>query len=117
MRFSQWLRLPIGRHLRASSRSRPRYNASIQFQTLENRELLTVVSDMTTATGTAGNDNTSGTVKDLQAGSPNTLYVTGVYHDVLGRAPDSGGLTYWDSLLNQGMAISSVAEAIAHSAE
>lgn len=51
------------------------------------------------------------------AGDPNANYVTAVYHDVLGRAPDADGLAYWTDLLNQGTAISSVAEAIAHSAE
>ncbi|HVA50216.1 MAG TPA: DUF4214 domain-containing protein [Pirellulales bacterium] len=50
-------------------------------------------------------------------GTPHQLYVTAVYHDVLGRAPDAGGLTYWSNLLDSGAAISSVAEAIAHSDE
>ena len=49
--------------------------------------------------------------------SPSTLYVIGVYEDVLGRAPDPGGLAYWSHLLDTGTAVSAVAEAIAHSAE
>lgn len=44
-------------------------------------------------------------------------YVMAVYHDVLGRAPDASGLTYWSSQLDQGVAVSSVAAAIAHSVE
>jgi hypothetical protein len=44
-------------------------------------------------------------------------YVTAVYQDVLGRGPDPGGLTYWAVLLDQGTAVSSVAESIAHSDE
>lgn len=49
--------------------------------------------------------------------SPQALYVTAVYQDVLGRAPDSGGLAYWTKLLDGGAVISSVAESIAHSDE
>lgn len=48
---------------------------------------------------------------------PNAEYVTAVYHDVLGRAPDADGLKYWTGLLDNGVAIGSVAEAIAHSPE
>ncbi|MGH7134936.1 MAG: DUF4214 domain-containing protein, partial [Pirellulales bacterium] len=48
---------------------------------------------------------------------PNANYVTAVYHDVLGRAPDASGLVYWTDLLDQGTAIGSVAMAIAHSGE
>lgn len=51
------------------------------------------------------------------AGTPHQQYVAAVYKDVLGRAPDAGGLAYWANLLGQGTAISSVAESIAHSAE
>lgn len=47
----------------------------------------------------------------------NAEYVTAVYHDVLGRAPDAAGLKYWTGLLDNGVAIGSVAEAIAHSPE
>lgn len=50
-------------------------------------------------------------------GEPNANYVTAVYQDVLARTPDPGGLAYWTDLLNQGTAIASVAEAIAHSDE
>jgi hypothetical protein len=50
-------------------------------------------------------------------GTPHERYVTAVYEDVLARTPDPGGLAYWSSLLDQGAAVSSVAESIAHSAE
>ena len=73
--------------------------------------------DSISATATDANGNIYGPHGDIQAGSPNAMYVTGVYHDVLDRAPDSGGLTYWVNLLNHGTAISSVAQEIAHSAE
>ena len=67
-----------------------------------------------TAQNASGTDtqNLSLTVVD-----PNALYVTAVYQDVLGRAADSGGLAYWTQLLDSGAAVSSVAQAIAHSAE
>lgn len=44
-------------------------------------------------------------------------YVTAVYEDVLGRSPDAGGLAYWSGKIDQGAAISGVAESIAHSDE
>ncbi|HVX60075.1 MAG TPA: carboxypeptidase regulatory-like domain-containing protein [Pirellulales bacterium] len=44
-------------------------------------------------------------------------YVIAVYHDVLARAPDPGGLAYWSQLLDHDAAVSSVAQAIAHSDE
>jgi len=50
-------------------------------------------------------------------GDVNAVYVAAVYLDVLGRAPDPGGLAYWDHLLDSGTAVSSVAAAIAHSDE
>ena len=50
-------------------------------------------------------------------GTPHQQYVMSVYEDVLGRAPDPGGLAYWSNLLDQGSAISSVAQSIAHSDE
>ena len=49
--------------------------------------------------------------------SPHMMFVGGVYNDVLGRIPDPGGLSYWANLLDQGTAISSVAQLIAHSDE
>jgi hypothetical protein len=44
-------------------------------------------------------------------------YVIAVYEDVLARAPDPGGLAHWSQLLDHGAAVSSVAQAIAHSNE
>jgi uncharacterized delta-60 repeat protein len=50
-------------------------------------------------------------------GTPHEQYVAAVYEDVLGRTPDPNGLAFWAKLLDQGAAVSSVAEDIAHSAE
>ncbi|HEV3344206.1 MAG TPA: DUF4214 domain-containing protein [Pirellulales bacterium] len=47
----------------------------------------------------------------------NTKYVTAVYEDVLGRAPDPGGLAHWVQRLDAGAPISSIAAAIGQSAE
>ena len=49
--------------------------------------------------------------------SPNERYVTAVYHDVLGRAVDDGGLAFWVQQLDAGTPPSAVAGAIAHSNE
>ncbi|MGH7139591.1 MAG: DUF4214 domain-containing protein, partial [Pirellulales bacterium] len=49
--------------------------------------------------------------------TPHQQYVIAVYDDVLKRAPDSGGLTYWAAQLDGGMPVSSVAQAIVHSDE
>jgi len=46
-----------------------------------------------------------------------TKYVTAVYQDVLGRAPDPAGLAYWVQQLDAGAPISGVAAAIGKSAE
>jgi len=47
----------------------------------------------------------------------NSLYVAAVYNDVLGRAPDAGGLAFWSQQIDKGGPIGSVAQAIAHSSE
>jgi hypothetical protein len=73
--------------------------------------------DSISATATDANGNSYGPAGDIQIVSPNALYVTGVYHDVLGRDPDSGGLAYWSKLLGTGTPVNAVAKAIAHSAE
>jgi virginiamycin B lyase len=44
-------------------------------------------------------------------------YVTALYHDLLGRTPDDGGLNYWTQLLNTGTTREQVALAIWQSAE
>lgn len=49
--------------------------------------------------------------------TPHQEYVVAVYHDVLGRSPDLGGLAHWTHELDAGADIGSVAEAIAHSDE
>ena len=75
-------------------------------------------SDAISATETDSNGNIYAFFPgDILDGSANGLYVAAVFHDVLGRAPDSGGLAYWTAQLDSGVPVSSVAEAIAHSAE
>jgi hypothetical protein len=49
--------------------------------------------------------------------TPAQKYVAAVYQDVLGRGPDVSGLNHWSNLLDNGAAVSSVAQAIAHSDE
>lgn len=51
------------------------------------------------------------------ASTPTQLYVTAVYENVLGRPPDSFGLTYWSTQLDQGTARGAVAAQLTHSAE
>ena len=76
----------------------------------------------------AGTDPLTVTIRDVggttatlssqaSVSSPHATYVTAVYEDVLGRAPDAGGLAYWTHQLDTGAPISSVAAAIGHSAE
>lgn len=49
--------------------------------------------------------------------TPHQEYVIAVYHDVLGRSPDPGGLAHWTQQLDAGADIGGVADAIAHSDE
>jgi hypothetical protein len=35
--------------------------------------------------------------------SPNALFVSGLYRDILGRQPDTGGLNYWTGLIQNGL--------------
>jgi uncharacterized repeat protein (TIGR01451 family) len=65
--------------------------------------------------GSSATITTSATV--AASGTPHQQYVMAVYEDVLGRAPDSGGLAYWAQQLDSGVPVSSVAQAIGHSAE
>jgi hypothetical protein len=51
------------------------------------------------------------------SGTPHQQYVEAVYQDVLDRVLDAGGLAHSSQLLDNGAAISSVADAIAHSDE
>jgi hypothetical protein len=44
-------------------------------------------------------------------------FVTALYGALLGRAPDSGGLAYWESRLSSGMSRSAVAGALLSSTE
>ncbi|HET6882260.1 MAG TPA: DUF4214 domain-containing protein, partial [Pirellulales bacterium] len=72
------------------------------------------------ATDTAGGVQTTPTAAQAStqvATDPKERYVAAVYHDVLDRLPDPKGLQYWMQLLDNGTAVSAVAEAIAHSDE
>ena len=42
------------------------------------------------------------TIKNVD-GAPNERYVFALYEDLLQRAPDQGGMTYWSGLLGRGM--------------
>jgi hypothetical protein len=42
----------------------------------------------------------------------NSAYVDALYHDILGRSPDSSGLAYWTDLLNRGVSRVTVARAM-----
>ena len=71
-------------------------------------------------TDSVGNVQTTPTAAQATTSLPsdlNSLYVTAVFLDVLGRTPDAGGLQFWTQQLDGGTAVSSVAQAIAHSAE
>jgi hypothetical protein len=70
--------------------------------------------DSLAVSATDSNHNTYGT---NPMGTAHERYVSAVYQDVLDRAPDANGLAYWVQSLDQGTAVSSVAEAIAHSDE
>lgn len=59
----------------------------------------------------------TGTATVSETTVANQEYVQAVYQDVLGRAADPGGLTYWTRNLDAGVAIDSVAASIAHSDE
>ena len=49
--------------------------------------------------------------------SLNQDYVAQLYQDVLGRTPDSGGISYWASFLDQGVSRGLVAGQLAHTTE
>jgi hypothetical protein len=53
----------------------------------------------------------------VQSATPSESYVTHVYSDLLGRAPDSGGLGYWSDLLGSGVPRPAVAWALVTSDE
>lgn len=50
-------------------------------------------------------------------GTPSQLYVEAVFLNVLGRSVDSSGLQFWTQQIASGVAVSSVAQDIVHSAE
>jgi uncharacterized protein DUF4214 len=50
-------------------------------------------------------------------GGSNTGFVTGLYQDLLQRAPDSAGLAAWTGMLNEGVSRWQVAQDIAQSSE
>lgn len=49
--------------------------------------------------------------------SKNSISITDLYHSILGRDPDSEGLTYWTALYNSGMDISEIARRMYESNE
>ena len=54
---------------------------------------------------------------NVTVADPVLLFVTQVYEDLLGRAPDSTGLAYWHGLLVGGTPRSTIATSLTHSAE
>jgi hypothetical protein len=61
--------------------------------------------------------NLTATTSAMVVQTPNQVYVSAVYFDVLQRPVDAVGLTYWSTQLDQGAPRSSVAQQITHSAE
>ena len=55
-----------------------------------------------TATATDPDGNTSEFSAGIAAPSANQYYVAKVYHDLLGREVDPGGLAFWTAQLNSG---------------
>jgi Domain of unknown function (DUF4214) len=51
------------------------------------------------------------------AGNSTPAFLTSLYQNNLGRTPDAGGLSYWESLLSQGTSRSDVAQQILSSPE
>jgi hypothetical protein len=49
--------------------------------------------------------------------TPNQVYISALYQDLLHRPADSGGLSYWSNLLDRGLPRSTVANALDHSDE
>jgi len=54
---------------------------------------------------------------DFDCGSSPDGFVSAIYEDLLGRSPDSGGLSYWAGALASGESLAQVAYAIATSSE
>jgi hypothetical protein len=54
---------------------------------------------------------------NVQGGGTNPGYVTSMYQDLLLRAPDQGGLTYWTSRLDRGEARRAISDSIWYSPE
>ncbi len=69
-------------------------------------------TDQTVAAGFLGSSEFYTDSGGTQAG-----FVTALYADLLGRAPDSGGLSYWEAQLSSGATQSAVAAAILSSTE
>jgi hypothetical protein len=53
----------------------------------------------------------------VQGGSNIDAYITAVYHDLLGRAPDPGGAAYWHNVLAAGTNRQAVANGLVFSRE
>lgn len=54
---------------------------------------------------------------NVQGGGTNSGYVTSMYQDLLGRAPDAEGLMYWANRLNNGEARRAISDSIWYSPE
>jgi hypothetical protein len=86
---------------------KPPRRLRLQVEALEERQLLSAAPLAPEALVTFPENPSAG----------NLNYVTGVYQDVLGRAPDPTGLAAWTGQLELGMPRSQFASAITHSAE
>jgi hypothetical protein len=54
---------------------------------------------------------------NVQGGGTNSGYITAMYQDLLGRAPDQEGLNYWTNRLNKGEPRRAISDSIWYSPE
>src|SRR5215469_17413066 len=66
---------------------------------------------------TAGPFLSGVTASTQSAPSDNQKFINEAYHDLLSRAPDAGGLDYWEAQLSAGAPQDAIANALTHSAE
>jgi len=70
-----------------------------------------------TGAASAASNSVTPTSNPCAASTGNDAFLCSAYEDLLGRAPDSGGLAYWESQLSSGMSRSAVAGAFVSSTE
>jgi len=70
-----------------------------------------------TGAASAASNSVTPTSNPCAAYTGNDAFLCSAYEDLLGRAPDSGGLAYWESQLSSGMSRSAVAGAFVSSTE